>query len=65
MRRRLRPFAANCEAARLFRRLAATSGGEEFAERAEATLAAVAPLASSQGPLAAHYLLALRELEVR
>lgn len=65
MRRRIRPFAANCEAARLFRRLASTSGGEEFADRAEATLAAVAPLASSQGPLAAHYLLALREPEVR
>ena len=65
MRRRVRPFAANCEAARLFRRLASTSGGEEFAGRAEATLAAVAPLASSQGPLAAHYLLALREPEVR
>jgi len=60
MRDRLKPFVGNCEAARLLKRLAATCGEAEFADRAAATLAAMAPLAPAQGPLAAHYLLAQR-----
>jgi uncharacterized protein YyaL (SSP411 family) len=63
MRDRLKPFVGNCEAARLLKRLAATCGEAEFADRAEATLATMAPLASAQGPLAAHYLLAQRAPE--
>lgn len=59
MRVRLKPFVANCEAARMLRRLAATSGDLEFARRADETLAAVGPAAAEQGPLAAHYLMAL------
>jgi uncharacterized protein YyaL (SSP411 family) len=59
MRDRLKPFVANCEAARVLKRLAATPGDHDFGQRAEATLAAMAPLAAQQGPLAAHYLLAV------
>lgn len=55
---RLKPFVANCEAARVLRRLAETSGTQQFAQRADATLAAMAPHAAAHGPLAAHYLLA-------
>jgi uncharacterized protein len=58
MRTRLKPFVANCEAARVLRRLAESAGAADFAQRADETLAAVAPLAAVQGPLAAHYLLA-------
>lgn len=58
MRVRLKPFVTNCCAARLLNRLAATSGDSEFARLAAATLAAVAPAAGEQGPLAAYYLLA-------
>jgi hypothetical protein len=61
MRERVKPFIGNCEAARVLRRLAATGGDHDFGKRADATLAAMAPLAPSQGPLAAHYLLALHE----
>jgi uncharacterized protein YyaL (SSP411 family) len=59
MRTRLKPFVANCEAARVLRRLAEAAGTEEYAARADATLSALAPVAPAQGPLAAHYLLAL------
>jgi uncharacterized protein YyaL (SSP411 family) len=55
---RLKPFVGNCEAARVLRRLAAATGQPAFAERADAVLSALAPQAASQGPLAAHYLLA-------
>jgi len=61
MRERLKPFAGNCEAARVLKRLAVTAGDHNFGQRADATLAAMAPLAAQQGPLAAHYLLALRQ----
>ncbi len=61
MRERLKPFAANCDAARVLKRLAGTKGDHDFGARADATLAAMAPLAAQQGPLAAHYLLALRQ----
>lgn len=65
LRRPLKPFVGNCEAARLLRRLAASSGEPSFADRAAQTLEAIAPLAPGQGPLAAHYLLALRESAAR
>ena len=58
LRQGLKPFVTNCDAARLLRRLAGTSGDHDFSEYAERTLAAIAPLAPEQGPLAAHYLLA-------
>ena len=59
MAERLKPFVGNCEAARLLRRLAAASGDLSFASRADATLESVAARAGAEGPLAAHYLLAL------
>ena len=52
MRERLKPFVANCDAARVLKRLAACKGDHDFGARAEATLAAMAPLAAQQGPLA-------------
>ena len=61
MRERLKPFAANCDAARVLKRLAGSKGDHHFGAQAEATLAAMAPLAAQQGPLAAHYVLALRQ----
>jgi uncharacterized protein len=59
MRVRLKPFVTNCEAARALKRLTATSGDADFGRFADATLACVGPAASVQGPLAAHYLMAL------
>ena len=61
MRTRIKPFAANCDAVRMLRRLAAASRKKEFDELATRTLAAMAPLALAQGPLGAHYLLAARQ----
>ena len=61
LRRRLKPFVANCDAARMLRRLAVASGTRDFAERAERTLAAIAPAACAHGPSAAHYVLAVFE----
>jgi uncharacterized protein YyaL (SSP411 family) len=60
MRRPLKPFAPNCDLSRTLRRLAAASGDNEFTAIADRTVAAMAPLAAEQGPLAAHYLLAVR-----
>ena len=65
LRRRVKPFVANCEAARMLRRLAAASGDGEFASLADEALAAVAPDARAHGALAAHYVLALRESQIR
>jgi uncharacterized protein YyaL (SSP411 family) len=62
---RLKPFVANCEAARMLVRLASASGEQDFARTATAALDAIHPLASSQGPLAAHYLLAVRAARAR
>jgi uncharacterized protein len=59
MNDRLKPFVGNCEAARVLRRLAEVTGNREFGDKADETLAAMAPLAQDHGPLAAHYLLAL------
>ena len=65
LRRPLKPFVANCEAARMLRRLAIVSGEREFTTLADEALAAVAAEAAAQGPLAAHYALAVREARVR
>lgn len=65
MRGRVIPFVPNCEAAQVLARLAGTSGDHEFAARARATLAMLAPLAAAQGPLAAHYVLAVRAAALR
>lgn len=65
MRTRLVPFAANCEAAHVLRALAAASGDNDFRSAADLTLAAIAPDAEAQGPLAALYLLALRDAPLR
>jgi hypothetical protein len=46
-------------------RLASASGTHEFREKAEAALARLAGTAQSQGPLAAHFLLAMRECGLR
>ncbi len=61
MGERLKPFVQNCDAARVLKRLAGVKGDHNFGAQAEATLAAVAPQARHQGPLAAHYMLALRQ----
>jgi uncharacterized protein YyaL (SSP411 family) len=60
MRERLKPYVANCEAARVLKRLAGAKGDHDFGARATATLASVELIAGQQGPLAADYLLALR-----
>jgi uncharacterized protein YyaL (SSP411 family) len=58
LRQGVKPFVTNCDAARMLKRLAGTSGNHDFAASADRTLAALAPFALEQGPLAAHYLLA-------
>jgi uncharacterized protein len=61
----VKPFVSNCEAARLFSRLAASSGDNDFAEKARQTISSLEPFAMLEGPLAAHYLLAVREAGLR
>jgi uncharacterized protein YyaL (SSP411 family) len=65
MSRPLKPFVTNCESARTLFRLASASGEEDFARTATAALDAMHPFASTQGPLAAHYLLAVRTARAR
>lgn len=65
LNQRLKPFVANCDASRTLQRLTAVSGESEFAHAAVRTLKAMAPFAPSQGPLAAHYVRALRAVAVR
>jgi uncharacterized protein YyaL (SSP411 family) len=65
LRHRLTPFAANCDATIVLRRLAASSGDNEFATVADEALAAVSASAMAQGPQAAHYLLARRSARPR
>ena len=65
LKQRAKPFVSNCEAASLMGRLAAASGTHEFREKAEAALSSLAVAAPSHGPLAAHYLLAVRECALR
>jgi uncharacterized protein YyaL (SSP411 family) len=57
---RLKPFVLNCEAAVVLRRLAEAVNDPEFGRQATAALDAVGGRADSQGPLAAHYLIARR-----
>ena len=61
----LKPFVTNCDASRTLRRLAAASGELTFGRAADHTLEAMAPAAPSQGPLAAHYVRALRAAALR
>jgi uncharacterized protein len=62
MRQRLKPFVVNCDAARMLARLAVTSGDAAFADFARRTLEAMGLRALEQGPLAAHYVIASRQL---
>ena len=57
MATRLKPFVANCEAARMLRRLAEVTSDRGFLAKADGALNAVAPMASRHGPLAANALL--------
>jgi uncharacterized protein len=65
MNQPLRPFVTNCDGSRTLRRLAAASGESEFARAADRTVQAMAPVAPGQGPLAAHYVLAMRAVTTR
>ena len=62
LRERVRPFAANCEAARVLLRLANITTDPAFRDRAVATLAAQTPAARAHGVDAAPYALAVRDL---
>ena len=65
LRHPLKPLVANSEAARMLRRLAVVSGDAGFATLADEALRAVAAQAVSEGVLAAHYVLAVREAQLR
>ena len=62
LREPVRPFAANCEAARVLLRLAHVTTDPAFRDRASATLAAQTPVARAHGVDAAPYVLAIRDL---
>jgi uncharacterized protein len=61
LRERIKPFAVNCAAARLLRRVARTSRKPSFLDYADRTLSAMASRAAAEGPLAAEYVLAVRD----
>lgn len=65
LRRRIKPFAANCRAARVLARAARTADAIELSEYAARTLAAMSARAPAEGALAAEYLLALGEAAPR
>ena len=65
LKTRVKPFVLNCDFARTLHRLARASGEASHGDYAAATVLAMAPLALEQGPLAAHYVLAVREAAVR
>jgi hypothetical protein len=65
LRRPSKPFVSNCEAARMLGRLSVVSGDREFEALAEEALRVVSHQAASNGPLAAHYVLAMREARLR
>jgi len=65
LRTRRKPFVANAEAASVLARLERTSGDAGFHVRAEGALRAAAEQLAGQGPLAAHYVLAARQLAGR
>ena len=60
-----KPFVANAEAASALARLERTSGEAGFHARARGALGAAAAQLAGQGPLAAHYVLAARQLAGR
>jgi uncharacterized protein YyaL (SSP411 family) len=62
LRERRKPFTMNADAARALGRVARTSGDAEFRTRAETALRGIAADATAHGPLAAHYVMAMREL---
>jgi len=57
----VKPFAGNCAAARMLDRVARTSKKPRFAELSARTLAALQGRAAGEGPLAAEYVLAVRQ----
>jgi uncharacterized protein YyaL (SSP411 family) len=65
LRTRRKPFVVNAEAASMLARLERTTGEAEFHARAEGALRAAAGQLDGQGPLAAHYVLAARQLSGR
>lgn len=62
LRERVRPFATNCEAARVLLRLASLTTDPVFRDRAVTTLAMQTAVARAHGVDAAPYALAMREL---
>ena len=62
LKTRRKPFVLNAEAASMLARLERTSGNAEFHARAEGALRAASAQLAGQGPLAAHYVLAARQL---
>ena len=62
LRRPLKPFVVNCDAAHALHRLSRATDDRKWHERASRVLEAVEPLAAAQGPLAAHFLIARRSL---
>jgi hypothetical protein len=62
LRWRRKPFAGNAEAAQVFARLNAVTHEFDFAPLVVGALDAAGRLAGAQGPLAAHYILALRQV---
>ena len=65
LKARRKPFVLNAEAASTLARLERTSGDAGFRPYAEGALAAAADQLAGQGPLAAHYVLAARQLSGR
>jgi hypothetical protein len=65
LKHRLKPFVSNCEAARVLRRLALGCDDQSLSAIADDALRSIAALAGGHGPLAAHYLLAVRDTFVR
>jgi uncharacterized protein YyaL (SSP411 family) len=65
LRARRKPFVANAEAASMLARLERTTGSSEFHALAEGALRAASRQLAGQGPLAAHYVLAARQLCAR
>jgi uncharacterized protein YyaL (SSP411 family) len=62
LRTRRKPFVGNAEAASAFARLVRLSHDFDFAPFASGALTTAGQSAHRQGPLAAHYLLAVREV---
>jgi uncharacterized protein YyaL (SSP411 family) len=62
LRAKRKPFVVNAEAASMLARLERTTQAAEFHARAEGALRAASAQLAGQGPLAAHYVLAARQL---